>query len=90
MSNRTTAGVEARQSMMRVWLAISAVWVAFWLLIATIVLLLGERSPFAHELSGFSLILLVPPLALLMLGTIGRWTFETAQRITVERPRRDF
>ena len=75
------AGSEARQSMIRVWLALSAVWVAFWLLIAGIVLAAVEMQyPLAEELGSFASIVLVPPLALLGLGAIVRWTFELLSR----------
>ena len=75
------AGVDTRQSMIRVWMALSAVWVAFWLLIAGIVFAsVDMRNPFADELGPFSLIVLTPPLALLALGALARWTFEALTR----------
>ncbi len=79
MSDTTVsvAGGDARQSMIKVWMAISAVWVAFWLLIALIVLAtFGAGYSYAEELRPFYLIVLAPPLALLALGAIGRWTFS--------------
>lgn len=76
------AGVDTRQSMIRVWMALSAVWVAFWLLIAGIVwLTVGTRYPFTDELAAFSLIVLIPPIALLGIGALARWTFEMLSRI---------
>ena len=81
----TTAAVaegETRQSMIRVWMAISAVWVAFWLSIALIVFANVEfRYPLTDELAPFSLIVLTPPIALLVLGAVGRWAFELFARL---------
>ena len=77
----TTAGAETRQSMIRVWLAISAVWVAFWLLIAGgIVAAMQTGSPFDANLNVFALIVLTPPLALLALGAGARLLFEFLAR----------
>ncbi len=77
----SAAGLEARQSMIRVWMAISAVWAAFWLLIAAIALATVEvRYSLAEEFGTFSFILLAPPLSLLALGVVGRWLFETSLR----------
>ena len=75
MSNMTASisGVETRQSMIRVWLAISAVWVAFWLCMAAIAM---EFSyPLAAGLRPFSIIVILPPVALLGMGVICRWVF---------------
>jgi hypothetical protein len=67
--------------MIRVWMALSAVWVAFWLLIAAIVFATVEaRHPFAGDFGPFCLIVLTPPLVLLGLGTLARWTFEALAR----------
>jgi hypothetical protein len=53
------AGIDARQSMIRVWMALSAVWVGFWLLIAAIVLATVEgRYPLWEELGPFLVIVL--------------------------------
>jgi hypothetical protein len=69
---------DARQSMIRFWMAISAVWIAFWLLIAGIFLLsAGMPSEFSAELAPFAVIVLTPPLVLLALGAFARWAFET-------------
>lgn len=83
MSNTSvgTAGVETRQSMLRVWMALSAVWVGFWLLIAAIVLAtVGTRYPLPEELAPFSVIVFTPPLSLLGLGITIRWVFEALTR----------
>ena len=73
----TLTANEARQSMVRVWMAISAVWVAFWLLIATLFATAVElRHPFDDDLGWFSLIILAPPVALLAVGALARWIFE--------------
>jgi hypothetical protein len=72
-----SAGNETRQSMVRVWMAISAVWVAFWLLTAGVAFAAVEmRAPIGEQLGLFSIIILTPPLALLALGTAGRLLFE--------------
>ena len=76
------AGMEARQSLVRVWMAISAVWVTFWLLIATTAFAAAEVHPsFADDLPTFAFILLAPPLGLLLVGIIGRSLFETFFRV---------
>ena len=74
--NVVAAGGETRQSLIRVWLVISAVWVAFWLMIATTMLAASGRGPFAEELSLFSLIVLAPPFFLLAIGASARLLFE--------------
>ena len=80
------AGADARHSMIRVWLALSAVWVAFWLLIAGIVVAtVAVEYPLAEELGPFSSIVLIPPFALLGLGAIVRWTFELLTRAGTPR-----
>jgi hypothetical protein len=80
--NAAAASVETRQSMMRVWMAISAVWVAFWLLIAAIVVFVGDfHPPFAGQLGPYATIVLAPPLALLMLGAVARLTFEASRKL---------
>ena len=73
---------ESRQSMIRVWMAMSAVWVAFWLLITALFLgTIDPRNPLDENISSFAAIILTPPLALLAFGALGRWTFEkVAQR----------
>jgi hypothetical protein len=72
-----TAVVETRQAMLRVWMAISAVWVAFWLSIATlIVVTAGTASPLDERLGLFALIVLTPPLAFLAVGALFRCAFE--------------
>lgn len=72
-----TAETETRQSMIRVWMAISAVWVSFWLLIIGLFMLtLDLQYPFDQQLSLFALIILSPPLVLLAIGATARWSFE--------------
>ena len=69
---------EARQSMIRVWLAISAVWVAFWLIVAALVFAFFTPSdPLIFQVGIFSLIVTTPPFALLAVGAVSRWIFET-------------
>ena len=86
----TVSGGETRQSMIRVWMAISAVWVAFWLLIAAIVMLSVEFSyPLGAELRPFSAIVVLPPLALLFAGIVCRWTYCSllgAARFQMRKP----
>jgi hypothetical protein len=75
------AGIDTRQSMIRVWMALSAVWVAFWLSIAAIIFAaVGIREPLAAELGRFAAIVLTPPVVLLILGAALRWTFEALTR----------
>ena len=79
MSNENVVmrGTETRKSLIRVWLAVSAVWVAFWLLTATTVLAAATtRNPFIDEFGIFSAIVLTPPLALLVIGASVRFLVE--------------
>jgi hypothetical protein len=70
--------LEARQSMLRVWMAISAIWVTFWLTIAAIVLTTFEpHNPLVIQVGIFSLIVATPPFVLLAIGAASRWIFET-------------
>jgi len=72
-------GIETRQSLVRVWMAISAVWIAFWLLIATTAFAAAEaQRSFSEDLPTFAFIVIAPPLALLLLGVIGRSMFEAS------------
>jgi hypothetical protein len=81
MSNANVmGGSEARKSLIRVWLAVSATWVAFWLLIATTAFAASAGTPLVNDLGIFSLIILTPPLALLGLGASTRFLFETFSR----------
>ena len=80
------AGSQTRQSMIRVWMALSAVWVAFWLVIAAIIFAAVDiRQPLADELGTFSVIVLTPPLALLAVGAAVRWAFEALSRAAAPR-----
>lgn len=73
-----TAVLEARQSMLRVWMAISAIWVTFWLIIAAIVLTTFEpHNPLVIQFGIFCFIVATPPFALLAIGAASRWIFET-------------
>jgi hypothetical protein len=75
--NVAAAGIETRQSLIRVWLAVSAVWVAFWLLTATTVFAAAAtRNPFVEQLGTFSAIVLIPPIALLAIGVLARFLVE--------------
>jgi hypothetical protein len=79
MSNTSVALAEGetRQAMIRVWMAISAIWVFFWLCIAALILLTGEMSgPLTSQLRLFSLIVLTPPVALFTFGAVFRCAFE--------------
>ena len=76
--NKTAAITEARQAMIRVWLTLSAIWVAFWLIIAAAVLTAIEpHNPLVIQLSLFLLILAAPPFVLFAVGAAGRFAFET-------------
>jgi hypothetical protein len=71
------AAVEARQAMVRVWMAISAIWIAFWMSMAGLTFASTEAAiTLSGELTVFALILIVPPLALLAVGALLRWIFE--------------
>jgi len=70
------ADAETRLSLLRVWLAISAVWVAFWLVIAG----LGSVTdviPLSGNIRPILLILVLPPLFLLALGALAVLVHET-------------
>ena len=79
---------DARQCMFRFWMAISAVWLTFWLLIGGIALLIVE-IPYAlsPELGSFVLIVIAPPAALLLIGIIGSWASQSfAEAFCTEKP----
>lgn len=78
MNKRARVAVlEARQSMIRVWLAISAVWVAFWLIIAALTLAAFKAyDPLIAQLGILALIIATPPFALFAVGALSRWIFE--------------
>ena len=79
--NVAVGGIETRKSLIRVWMAVSAVWVAFWLLTAaTVVAAAAGRNPLAGELEIFLAIVLTPPLALLAIGTFVRCLVEAFSR----------
>ena len=81
-ASANAAGMETRQCLVRVWMAISAVWITFWLLIATTAVAAAEmQRSFADDLPTFAFILLAPPLGLLLLGIIGRSLFEASFRL---------
>lgn len=68
---------ETRQAMMPVWMAISAIWVAFWLCMAALIAVAAEVTvPLDGKLGLFALIVMAPPLTLLAVGTALRWAFE--------------
>ena len=81
---------DARQCMIRFWMAISAVWLTFWLLIGGIVLLNVEIPyAFTPELGSFALIVVAPPAALLAMGLIGSWAWQSlAEAFSAERHRK--
>ena len=79
------AVLEARQSMLRVWMAISAIWVAFWLVIAALVVAaLAPHDVLVIDLSVCAVIAAVPPIVLLALGASVHLTLEAI----AERDRR--
>ena len=72
---------ETRQAMIRVWMAISAIWVAFWLCIAALIVVTGEMNdPLTSQLRLFALIVMTPPVVLLAFGALFRWGFEAIFR----------
>ena len=81
---------DARQCMIRFWMAISAVWLTFWLLIGGIVLV-TVKIPYAFspELGSFALIVILPPAALLAVGIIGSWASQSfAAALSTEKHRK--
>jgi hypothetical protein len=69
--------------MIRVWMALSAVWVAFWLLIAAIVFAtVRVRYSIFEELGPFALIVLTPPVALLGVGAVVQLGLELRMRVS--------
>ena len=83
MSNTSAAAaaVETRQAMMRVWMAISAIWVTFWLCFAALIVVAGGMNVALEAQFGlFALIVLTPPFALLAIGTAFRCGFEALFR----------
>lgn len=82
MSDLTaTAGTETRRSMICIWMAVSAVWVAFWLLMASVaVIAVRIDNPFEEDLGAFSAIVLTPPLALFLFGLVLWLIFDALTR----------
>lgn len=79
MSNTSVAMAagETRQAMMRVWMAISAIWVTFWLCLAALIVIAGGMTvSLDGQLGLFALIVLSPPVGLLAVGTVLRCGFE--------------
>ncbi len=75
------AGAETRQAMLRVWMAITAVWAAFWVSIAGLIVLTGLMpNPLIDSLHLVTLIVIAPPFVLLAIGTATRLTFELISR----------
>lgn len=71
------AALEARQSMIRVWLAISAVWIAFWMIIAVAFAAFKADDLLIIHFSAFSFIVMTPPLLLLAIGAASRLVVQT-------------
>lgn len=83
MSNTSVAVAagETRQAMVRVWMAISAIWVTFWLCLAALIIVAsGMTVPLDNQLGLFALIVMTPPLVLFAVGAAFRWVFETLFR----------
>ncbi len=75
------AAGETRRSMLRVWFAISAVWVAFWLSISLLVMIsVGTHSLLSDRAGTFVVILLAPPIVFLAGGAISRRIFEALSK----------
>lgn len=80
MSERLAGNGEAdaRKSMIRVWMAVTAVWIAFWVGIAALIATTVDLYyPLSQQTGMIALILFGPPLALLAVGVTIRWIFET-------------
>ncbi len=84
MSNTsaTLATGETRQAMIRVWMAISAIWVAFWLSIAALIMVVNGATPnpLIEQFRLFVVIVMLPPVAFLAIGTLVRMAFEALFR----------
>jgi len=84
MSNAgvAVAGLETRQAMIRVWMAISGIWVAFWISIAAMIVITGGEMGDAMpaQLRLFAIIVLAPPVVLLAVGVLFRLGFEFFRR----------
>jgi hypothetical protein len=84
MSNAgvAVAGLETRQAMIRVWMAISGIWVAFWISIAAVIVITGGEmgDAMAAQLRLFAIIVLAPPVVLLAVGVLFRLGFEFFRR----------
>jgi len=65
--NVVRRGTETRKSLIRVWLAVSAIWVAFWLLTATMNAYLGGDETVIWPAAGVSL--------LCLLLNVGLWRY---------------
>lgn len=76
------AVLEARQSMLRVWMAISAIWVTFWIVMAALVVeALDPHNILIIDLSVCAVIAAVPPILLLAFGATVHLILEAiAQR----------
>ena len=84
MSNAgvAVAGLETRQAMIRVWMAISGIWVAFWISIAAMIVITGGEMGDAMpaQLRLFAIIVLAPPVVLLAVGVLFLLGFEFFRR----------
>jgi hypothetical protein len=59
-------------------MAISAIWIAFWIAITLPIVFYGEATtPLFEQFRLFAVIVLVPPVVLLVAGAGVRWLFET-------------
>ena len=76
------AVLDARQSMFRVWMAISAIWVTFWIVMAGLVVAaLAPHDTLVIDLSVCAAIAAVPPILLLAGGATVHLILEAiAQR----------
>jgi hypothetical protein len=59
-------------------MAVSAVWVGFWLVAAAVAVLAARvDNPFAEDLGAYAVIVLTPPLVTFVVGTVFRLILET-------------
>ena len=72
---RTTAPINWRRGLLRVWLLVSAAWIMGWIVY---LILYGIQGGFhaAAEFIAIPVLLIGPPIALLLFGLMAGWAFR--------------